>query len=127
MSECVRNILGLSLLFVIGCTSTSKAYGEWSHPAFEKNKFNGDNALCEVRGYEVAGPRPRHQSAPDCQKSNGRFGGESTPDYKSMTDAFYCGREVRASNRRAIQYWKSAFNAGFKSCMYQKGYIQRSH
>lgn len=97
--------LTASTIFIFGC-ATEPSF-QWTHPRYDTSGFEVDNLTCEARGYEVAGPLPQYQPAPNC------------------SGGFSCGYQkgaVQASNAQSRDTWNSAFNAGYRSCMYEKGY-----
>jgi hypothetical protein len=82
----------------------------WTKAGVQAQQKAIDTQICTANGYQVAGPRPVPQAAPAC----------STP-------GFACGfaqGSVAASNGAAMGSWKAAFQSGFDSCMYDKGYFQ---
>jgi len=102
--RCNALFIATTMIFV-GC-ATDPSF-QWTHPRYAASSFEVDNVICEARGYEVAGPLPQYQPAPNC------------------SSGFSCGYNkgaVQASNTRSRDTWDSAFNAGYKSCMYEKGY-----
>ena len=99
--------LAAAFCSLIGCASQPQPEIQWTHANYDANALNVDNLACEARGYEVAGPLPQRQPLPNC------------------SGGFACGYEKGAtgrSNRETRTTWESAFTAGYRSCMYEKGY-----
>ncbi len=102
---CCKVVVIGSIMLFFGC-ATEPSF-EWTHPRYDDRAFEIDNLSCEVRGYEVAGPLPRYQPIPVC------------------SGGFSCGFSqgtAQGSNAKLKDTWNSAFNAGYRSCMYEKGY-----
>jgi hypothetical protein len=81
----------------------------WSKEGVLEQQKAMDIQACTANGYRVAGPRPQLQSAPTCSPS------------------FSCGMaqgQVAANNGLVMGSWNAAFQSGFESCMYDKGYLQ---
>ena len=75
----------------------------WTKAGVQAQQKAIDTQICTANGYQVAGPRPVPQAAPACGFAQG---------------------SVAASNGAAMGSWKAAFQSGFESCMYDKGYFQ---
>ena len=102
--RCNAFFIATAMIF-FGC-ATEPSF-QWTHPRYNASNFEVANLICEARGYEVAGPLPQYQPAPICSAG------------------FSCGYNkgaVQASNAQSRDTWNSAFSAGYRSCMYERGY-----
>ena len=101
-------------IFLVGlvsaCATNPAPEMLWSKPGEQEQQKTVDIQICTAKGYQVAGPMPRLQVAPPC-----------------ATPGFACGMakgQVAASNGLVMGSWKAAYQSGFDSCMYEKGYFQ---
>jgi len=101
------------IFFLIGslgaCATKPATKINWVKEGVEEQQKVIDTQVCTANAYRTAGPRPQLQSAPTC------------------STGFACGMakgQVAASNGVAMGSWNQAFQTGFDSCMYEKGYFQ---
>lgn len=104
------------ILCVIGslsaCATKPATEINWVKEGVQEQQKVIDTQVCTANAYRTAGPRPHLQSAPAC------------------TAGFACGMakgQVAASNGLAMESWNAAFQTGFDSCMYEKGYLQSNN
>lgn len=95
--------------FLSACASGPTTQVVWNKAGVQEQQKVVDVQICTAKGYQVAGPRPVPQVAPSC------------------SPGFACGfakGQVAASNGVAMGSWKAAYQSGFDSCMYERGYVQ---
>lgn len=98
------------ILFIFPNTTNAEVIPSWEHPTNSTEQIEMDIVSCEANGYKTAGQPLRHQPPPDCSNL-------------SAFDCGYAKEKALGSNKEAEESWQKAFDKGFKSCMYEKGYV----
>ena len=102
----------LLLLLITGCQQQQLLVNP---NIYDQDQVDADHFACETAGYATAGgyPQRQYQQPNNTNRPASYAGGVASGLEKGMT---------AGTNAAATRTWNAAFSAGYRACMYERGY-----